>query len=182
VVVHDSFDLNHPGGKSKAGDGCYVSTTVNNKRYYGVLVEQGALKAASMLHFEAEAMERELDAKVDALQISVKTENGEPDLVSSEPSSKKIKVDAIHGSPPIAVPVQKYRIRAGNGHGAIVARTLVATYIDVETAAEDDEEKRELIEACCKGGGGFAGSYYYQFEVCEQILSFFKAEFALETS
>ena len=30
-----------------AGDGCYVSALIQNRRYYGLLVDQDALKAAS---------------------------------------------------------------------------------------------------------------------------------------
>lgn len=49
----------------KAGEGCYVSGTIHSKRYYGVLIDQASLKAASMLHFEDEAAGLELNRKME---------------------------------------------------------------------------------------------------------------------
>ena len=70
VIVEETFSLSVPidtpaairgeaGIKEEdenfAGDGYYISATVqNNRRYYGVLLDQAALKAASLLHFQDE--------------------------------------------------------------------------------------------------------------------------------
>jgi hypothetical protein len=51
----------------KVGEGCYISTTVHNRRYYGVLVDQATLKAASMLYFQDEAVGIELNRKMERL-------------------------------------------------------------------------------------------------------------------
>ena len=49
------------------GEGCYVSATVHNRRYYGVLVDQASLQAASMLYFQDEASGLELNRKMEYL-------------------------------------------------------------------------------------------------------------------
>jgi len=44
------------GSNSQSGgDGCFVSSLINNRRYYGVLVDQVSLQKASELHFLNEA-------------------------------------------------------------------------------------------------------------------------------
>jgi hypothetical protein len=48
------------------GEGCYISTTVHNRRYYGVLIDQASLKSASMLHFRDEASGLELNRRMEA--------------------------------------------------------------------------------------------------------------------
>jgi lysine-specific histone demethylase 1 len=51
VIVEETFPLY--GASNLAGEGLYVSaTTSGNKRYYGVLVDQPALKVASTLFFQ----------------------------------------------------------------------------------------------------------------------------------
>jgi hypothetical protein len=51
----------------KVGEGCYVSTTIHNRRYYGVLIDQVSLKAASMLFFQDEASGLDLNRKMELL-------------------------------------------------------------------------------------------------------------------
>ena len=51
----------------KVGEGCYVSATVHNRRYYGVLIDQESLRAASMLYFQDEASGLELNHKMEQL-------------------------------------------------------------------------------------------------------------------
>jgi hypothetical protein len=51
----------------KVGEGCYVSTTIHNRRYYGVLIDQASLKAASMLFFQDEASGLDLNRKMELL-------------------------------------------------------------------------------------------------------------------
>jgi hypothetical protein len=56
VVVEESFPFHNGfdgGSQEKVGEGFYVSaTTSNNKRYYGILIDQPALKVASTLYFK----------------------------------------------------------------------------------------------------------------------------------
>jgi monoamine oxidase len=56
VVVEETFPFHNEldcGSQEKAGEGFYVSaTTSSNKRYYGVLIDQPALKVASSLYFK----------------------------------------------------------------------------------------------------------------------------------
>jgi hypothetical protein len=52
-------------------------------------------------------------------------------------------------------------------------RILLATFADLEAAAEDDDERSNAIEAACQSGGDFVGNYYYQYEV--SIESYFCA-------
>lgn len=82
VHVDKPFDLHLPdhvveGGERKAGEGCYISTTIQNRRYYGVLVDQAALKAASMLHFQNEAAGLDLNRKIEQLKQQLKFEQDE---------------------------------------------------------------------------------------------------------
>ena len=73
------------------GDGCYVSATVHNKRYYGVLVEQAALKAASLLHFQDEASSLDLNRRMKMLLDSANEKgvnrDSEPKLPDDTPIS-----------------------------------------------------------------------------------------------
>jgi hypothetical protein len=77
VIVEEPFTLFKPaGGNSggdaeedrQAGDGCYVTTTVHNRRYYGLLVDQDALKNASLLWFEEEAAGLDLNRRMQLLR------------------------------------------------------------------------------------------------------------------
>ena len=74
-MVEEPFSLFKPslsGGDSeddrKAGDGCYVSATVHNRRYYGMLVDQEALKNASLLWFQEEAASLDLNRRMKMLR------------------------------------------------------------------------------------------------------------------
>lgn len=67
VKVEESFQLQSELAE-KAGEGCYVSaTTSNNKRFYGVLVDQSALKEASNLWFQDQADSLELNRRMKLL-------------------------------------------------------------------------------------------------------------------
>jgi len=44
-------------------------------------------------------------------------------------------------------------------------RNLIATYMNIEAAAEDSPERSDAIRKACQNGGGFVGKYYYQYEV-----------------
>lgn len=156
-----------------AGDGCYVSATVNSKRYYGVMFDQGALKAASELYFQGEANSLELNRRMMLLDQKRKEQ-----VSLSTPDTKRQKL--IHPAAMLMQnrnedhQVQKFRYvnpteekeLSGPGY-----RVLLATFADVTAAAEDDQEKIVLIESACKSGGNFVGKYYYQYEVVGDTLT-----------
>jgi hypothetical protein len=79
--VEDTFQFQLPDHVAvssdedrKVGEGCYVSATVHNRRYYGVLIDQESLRAASMLYFQDEASGLELNRKMEHL-YSLKTQS-----------------------------------------------------------------------------------------------------------
>lgn len=173
-----------------AGDACYVSATVHNNRYYGVLVEQSALKTASLLHFQDEANSLDLNRRMKMLQDSQadnsNAEEGveddrkrppEPSNVESEPDLKRVKLESesLSDAPvkpaAVAVPrtIQKFRYVDGTGD-LPGYRILLATYASVEAASEDDSDKERKIEEACQAGGGFIGQYYFQYEVVSNAL------------
>lgn len=186
VKVEEPFALNHPKNGSstadRAGDGCYVSATVNNRRYYGVLIDQEALKAASLLHFQGAASGLELNRRMKSLL----EQNGGFDRkrpaedLQDEGRKRQRTVtplaapsSVLSASVPSAFPnnnrvsrqIQKFRFH-GSEKGAPGFRELLATYSCLSAAAEDDAEREPQIEAACQNGGNFVGNYYYQFEVC----------------
>ena len=77
VVVEETFSTltptpiqaqNDTSDASKAGDGCYISATVQNKRYYGVLIDQKSLKEASEWWFKDEASSLDLNRRMKILR------------------------------------------------------------------------------------------------------------------
>lgn len=78
VVVEESFAL-HGSSQDRAGEGVYISaTTSNNKRYYGILVDQPALKEASTMWFQDQADSLELNKRMKVL-MGKKEENRSKD-------------------------------------------------------------------------------------------------------
>ena len=69
-----------------AGDACYVSATVHNKRYYGVLVDQAALQQATLLHFEHQATQRQLDQRL--LQLMKEKGNNKDNEKEEQPATE----------------------------------------------------------------------------------------------
>jgi hypothetical protein len=189
VVVEEPFSLNDPSnsnsnGERKAGEGCYISATVNNRRYYGVLIDQAALTAASLLHFQDEAGGLDLNRRMRALNEQVE-EQGIPLPNGTAAGDKRLASDGLGNenrkrqkSEPTSVAsnsalspetkhsqqVQKFRYIEGTTSSQGY-RLLVATYADVDAASEEDPDKAKEIEAACVAGGNFVGRYYYQYEV-----------------
>jgi [histone H3]-N6,N6-dimethyl-L-lysine4 FAD-dependent demethylase len=60
--------ISNSNNHKAAGEGCFVSATVQNKRYYGVLIDQASLKAASHLWFEDEASSLDLNRRMKILK------------------------------------------------------------------------------------------------------------------
>jgi len=50
--------------EGEIGDGCYVSCTVHRRRYYGVLIDQNALRAASNISLKDEAESIQLNRRM----------------------------------------------------------------------------------------------------------------------
>jgi hypothetical protein len=183
------------GGERRVGEGCYVSATVNNRRYYGLLVDQAALKNASMLYFQDEAAGLNLNRKIEALMEqkpetanleSVETnerkrpatsdmdidesKRSKTSLVSSlDDSSTFKKITSLDTASLTPRQVQKFRYvkpqENGGKKASLGYRILLATYADVAAAGEDDPERCNLIDSACQSGGNFVGEYFYQYEV-----------------
>lgn len=99
VKVEESFSFlgnNNDEGNDTTGDGVYVSAlTTTNKRYYGVLVDQSALKGASDLWFKDQADSLELNRRMKVLMEQKKSkeqttsvENGGEEIQQDEADNK----------------------------------------------------------------------------------------------
>ena len=187
VIVEETFSLSVPvdtpaairgeaGIKDEdedfAGDGYYISATVqNNRRYYGVLLDQSALKAASLLHFQDESRSLDLNRRMKVLQEQHEGSECSSEQANSQtegPLVKRMKLETCDLPRFEAVRiVQKFRYvktkpddPSGCGY-----RLLMATFTDIDAAAEDDVAKATKIYDACQAGGGFVDKYYYQYEV-----------------
>ncbi|VEU39071.1 unnamed protein product [Pseudo-nitzschia multistriata] len=76
VVVEELFPLFDPSStEQKVGDGIYVSaTTGNNKRFYGVLIDQSSLKEASSLFFQDQSDSLRLNERMNVLNMKRESE------------------------------------------------------------------------------------------------------------
>jgi len=145
VIVEEPFSLLKPsgGGSEPAGDGCYVSATVQNRRYYGLLVDQEALKHASLLWFQEEAGSLDLNRRMkmlhnEALSSAEETFNGDKkrpatssadETTTAEAATKRIKVEN-GGSKTAHTP------------DAVSSNAAAAAATTPGTAASGDELKR----------------------------------------
>jgi hypothetical protein len=203
--VEEPFALQEPinRGAAKVGEGCYVTATVNNKRFYGLLVEKDALKAASLMHYQDEAAGLELNRRMKVLsdQHQKQQEDRKPAPVTEEsvdsgqndtapiPSHPAQQDPVTVSSPSASLPtntasaaavvdgqtslqVQKFRYveqpASDNNGGQLFTggyRLLLATYANVEAAAEDNKQLMSSIRLACQAGGNFVGDYYYRYEV-----------------
>lgn len=158
VVVEEPFSFQHPNDQQIAGEAAYISATVNNRRYYGVLVDQATMKAASLLHFQQEAAGLDLNKRITALLSSRNDQQKAHNNVASSSDSR----GGVRQ-------VQKFRYvleKKGPGY-----RILLATFANVAAAAEDDLVKLEHITQACDAGGNFVGDYYYQYEPAGMALA-----------
>lgn len=197
VLVEETFPLFLPPHVAvrvdedrHVGEGGYISTTLHNRRYYGVLIDQAALKAASMLYFQEAAAAQELHRKM--LVLAKQEDHKRPSDTDWSDRAKRPRLDnvpdttgstsipnrqlSLHSkiasasspSSPSQV-VQKYRWVAAND-SAGEHRVLLASYMDVAAAAEDDPELHHAIDMACRSGGNFVGPYYYQYEVRKRLV------------
>ncbi len=132
------------------GECCYISTTINSRRYYGLIVDQESLKEASDLHFQDQASSLQLNKRMEALQkVAMKSQGNVESTVSGRSTGRQ---------------VQKFMYCPGNktyeGY-----REILATYANVLAASEDDLERASAINKACESGGNWVGKYYYQYEV-----------------
>jgi monoamine oxidase len=197
VTCEDPFALylpghsqpdNGSGASAAAGDGCYVSALIQNRKYYGVLFDQDALKAATKQHFMNEASSLELNNRMKSLasRIDGKTSNDADDIAEGqEPESKRQRVDTNTSEKKSLEnfaleddnkSVEKLRLIEPEGSPADKTasqpyRELVATYASITAASEDDIEKALLIQDACRSGGGWVGKYYYHYEDPRGIMN-----------
>jgi hypothetical protein len=194
-LFHLPDHVESKGGEQRVGEGCYVSVTVNNRRYYGLLVDQAALKNASMLYFQDEAAGLNLNRKIEALmELKPKADNLESVeinerkrpattdmdvdeikrsktsiVLSSNDSTAIEKISSLETASFTPIQVQKFRYvkpqENGGKKASLGYRILLATYADIAAAGEDDPERCNLIQTACQSGGNFVGKYFYQFEV-----------------
>jgi len=179
------------GAAAASGDGCYVSALIHNRRYYGVLFDQEALKAATKQHFTNEANSLELNNRMQSLasvRILDTTSEGDADdntiTEAPEPDAKRQRTDVSdsgkNSSESIVLEddnksVEKLRLIEPKGSSAHNTngqpyRELVATYASISAASEDDKERALLIQDACRSGGGWVGKYYYHYEDFRGIM------------
>ena len=172
--MEETFALKQPSsrGSTQAGEACYVAATINNRRYYGALVDQDALKSASLLHFQDAAYGLELNQRMRIMKQRQQNKDTsriqEPEKTGPTPMIAQSSGPPSRGSEktsPAMQQVQKFQFMEGSNGTSSEYRILLATYLNAEAAAEDDEERMKLIEAACQSGGDFVGKYYYQYEV-----------------
>lgn len=184
------------GGASAAvpaGDGCYVSALIQNRRYYGVLFDQSALMAASGQYFQNEADSLELNRRMVTLDMQRRTEssismerqqsqdanseaahssNDSGDQDDSEPQAKRQKISTTENTITLndERTVEKLCLVEDSAGGPCY-REVVATYIDTAAAAEDDNHKALRIHDACQSGGGWIDKYYYQYQPSDGVMN-----------
>jgi hypothetical protein len=201
VLVEDTFQLKlpeHVAASSeqdrKASEGCYISTTVHNRRYYGVLIDQTSLKRASLLYFQDEASGLDLNRKMEYLIRKQHLESGgdlsllgdlkrsAEDDVDSEHPFKKPRLssfavpDSVESSSKAASwmestdesqlrQIQKFRYVMPD---TAKAKSEPGYRLLLATYADADaaaEDDPEKVVAIESACGNFVGDYYYQYEV-----------------
>jgi len=156
--------------ESAVGDGYYVSTTINRKRYYGVLISQDALKQASDIFFQDEALSLEINKRMAFLQqrhMSPIDNDDDDDDVKGKNSNSCQKVSHKEFNETYQVQKFKYYKETKNTSGY---RVILATYANVLEASHGDDELFDKIKSACDEGGNWVGRYYYQYEVKRNSL------------
>ena len=152
VHIDETFTLLGNDGEA-VGNGHYVSTELNNKRYYGVLISQDSLKQANDLHFQDEGFSLELNRRMEALRAR----HGANDSEDKSKEDKRRKFDN-------GVQVQKFQYVDATKK-TLGYRVILATYANVLEASGDNDEMLKIIKCACDEGGNWVGTYYYQYEV-----------------
>lgn len=145
-MIEEPFALYKPaaaaGGGSeedrKAGDGCYVSATVQNRRYYGLLVDQEVLKDASLLWFEDEAGSLDLNRRMKMLCDNVSEEaakNGE-NGTSAETGIASVDKKRPPSEVAIGMEAEAKRIKLEDGTTAVVPEQVASVVQDPVTGSD----------------------------------------------
>ena len=174
-----SFSSNSNGanGEEEVGEGCYISGIIGGKKYYGILIEQGALSAATDMFFKSEGRSLEMNRRMMTLRdqkVSKKNEGGDAKDGNVEGPAKKARIEkAPENSKEAKKQVQKFRYVESSKMdelGGPGYRDLIATYADENAASEDNEDKAAKIKEACDIGGNYVEDYYYQYEMAESTL------------
>jgi hypothetical protein len=189
VVIRETFQFDGPNGEQGIGEGGYITAEINSRLYYGVLIDQDSLCAASVLHLQDEASGLDLNKRMEALLGQKKQAAAAAPPINTtmvERPSKRPKRDqttaaaaaATTGTSTVTTDlrgVQKFRFVPGSSawttdtknpkNQTMGYRMLVATYSDVEAAAEGSDQSMAAIQTACEQGGDFVGAFYYQYQV-----------------
>ena len=149
------------------GDGYYVSMTINRKRYHGVLVSQDALKEASDIFFQHEAMSLNINKRMENLQKKNSSDDQKP-LQGHHNISGDILYPYHDGNADEKRPVQKFKYCSAT-KTTLGYRVIVATYANIIEASNGDDDLFEKIKEACDEGGNWVGKYYYQYEVSSMM-------------
>jgi len=152
VHIDETFTLVGNDGEA-VGNGHYISTELNNKRYYGVLISQDSLKNANDLHFQDEGFSLDLNRRMEALR----TRHGAKD---SEDKSKEDKRREFGNGKQ----VQKFQYVDATKK-TLGYRVILATFANVLEASGDNADMLKSIKCACDEGGNWVDKYYYQYEV-----------------
>jgi len=182
----EDFSAGNSGGDCEpVGQGCYIScTTSNNKRFYGVMVEQSALQAASDLFMSDQVSGLDLNQRMETLMSQrLKVQGGESHqsyngshtkggesvpavsqaLISG--SSNTLKSSSSRGTVVVeSRKVEQYQYVPKNDKFP-GCRNLLATYANVSAAAQFDTEKELRVKEACDNGGNYVDEFYFQYQV-----------------
>ncbi|KAL3915727.1 MAG: hypothetical protein SGILL_005510, partial [Bacillariaceae sp.] len=127
VVVQETFPL-YDDNKEVAGEGLYVSATTSfNKRYYGVLVDQQALKVASTMYFQDQS---------DSLKLNERMKL----LIDEKPASKS--TETMNGNS--ATEGTKGGVQSDHGHGTRLSSKRSSE--EMETDINNQHSKKARFE------------------------------------
>lgn len=154
-MIEEPFALYKPSGGSeedrKAGDGCYVSATVQNRRYYGLLVDQEALKSASLLWFEDEAGSLDLNRRMKMLRAQPAT--AQDAAVAEGETGKSALSDDFEGDKKRAVSevttemgTEAKRIKLEDGATGVVPEQMQSNVEAEKAASAGDPHKPPVAQ------------------------------------
>ncbi len=135
VDVNEIFTFTGESGEP-VGDGCYINTTINNKRYYGVLISQESLKEASELHFQDEAASLALNTRM----VNLRKNHSSFNLSTQDENDEKYDREEVQ--------VQKFKYVEANAK-TLGYRVILATYANVREAARDKNDLFQQIKSAC---------------------------------
>jgi hypothetical protein len=174
VVVESTFTLSsRQNNHGEVGDGVYVSaTTGGNKRYYGVLIDQPALKEATSLWLQDQAGSLELNKRIrflqqnqavkdaragaasednDAVEVSVLHPNGSTspqianeEMISNEPDPDKNQTNMGDASKKLnGAHLQTATTAVGAGDAVLPQHTSLAP--DLASSADTDPSRKRHL-------------------------------------